>query len=180
MALDKGASDVTEGPESDAQNGSGKPTNSQSRHATSHRTVIIMSAGFLLGILAAVSHHLWYSHWNGKVVETAPWSQTWIKNLGTAFAFLVKMFLAIITSTAFIQQFWITVKSKPVAISQVDSMFTVLQSALQFLSLKLWIENPLLAFLAIVTWFVSNRLCYTAADSNSGSCPLPPLLHQAL
>jgi hypothetical protein len=152
MALDKSASDVTERPESDSQNGAGKPINPQSRNATSHKTVIIMSAGLILGVLAAVGHHLWYSHWNGKDVETASWSQTWIKNFGNAFAFLVKMFLAIITSTAFIQQFWITVKSKPVTLGQVDSMFTVLQSALQFLSLKLWIENPLLAFLAIVTW----------------------------
>jgi hypothetical protein len=152
MVSDKSAPEAIERPESESQNGSGKPSNPQSRHATSHRTVIIMSAGLVLGVLAAIGHHLWYSHWNGKVVETASWSQTWIKNFGTAFAFLVKMFLAIITSTAFIQQFWITVKSKPVAVGQVDSMFTVLQSALQFLSLKLWLQNPLLASFAIITW----------------------------
>lgn len=138
-----------------AQNGSGKATKSQGRHDASHRTVIIMSAGLLLGGLAAVGHHLWYNHWNHKVVETASWSQTWIKNFGTAFAFLVKMFLAIVTSTAFVQQFWTTVKAKPVALGQVDSMFTVLQSALQFLSLQIWMNNPILAFLAIITWQVA-------------------------
>jgi hypothetical protein len=152
MVLEKSSSKVVERPERESQNGSLKAITSRGRHATSHRTVIIMSAGLVLGVLAAVGHHLWYNHWNGKVVEAASWSQTWIKNFGTAFAFLVKMFLAIITSTAFIQQFWVTVKSKPVAVGQVDSMFTVLQSALQFLSLKLWIQNPLLAFLAIITW----------------------------
>jgi hypothetical protein len=113
-----------------------------------------MTAGLLLGVLAAVGHHLWYSHWNRKAVETASWSQTWIQNFGTAFAFLVKMFLAIVTSTAFVQQFWITVKAKPVAIGQLDSMFTVLNSALQFLNLRLWLDNPVLALLAIVTWQV--------------------------
>jgi hypothetical protein len=155
MILDESASDVVERPELGAQNGSGKATNSQGRHDTSHRTVIIMSASLLLGVLAAVGHHLWYNHWNHKVVETASWSQTWIKNFGTAFAFSVKMFLAIVTGTAFVQQFWITVKAKPVALGQVDSMFTVLQSALQFLSLQVWMNNPILAFLAIITWQVA-------------------------
>jgi uncharacterized membrane protein SpoIIM required for sporulation len=61
------------------------------------------------------------------------------------------MFLAIVTGTAFVQQFWITVKAKPVALGQVDSMFTVLQSALQFSSLQIWMNNPILAFLAIIT-----------------------------
>jgi hypothetical protein len=117
-----------------------------------------MLAGLLFGVLAAVGHHLWNSHWHGMVVERAPISQTWIRNFGTAFAFLVKMFLAIITSTAFVQQLWITLKAKPVAIGQVDSMFTVLQSALQFLSIKIWVNNPLLALLAIITWQVTPCL----------------------
>ena len=153
MVVDKSASDVVvEHPMPGTQHGSAKATRSQGRHNASHRTVIIMSAGLLFGVVAAVGHHLWYSHWNGKVVETASWSQTWIKNFGTAFAFLVKMFLAIVTSTAFVQQFWITVRSKPVALGHVDSMFTVLQSALEFLSLQIWINNPILAFLAVITW----------------------------
>src|ERR1019366_9136473 len=116
------ASTPIERPSDGDQDVPGKDTNSRGRHGTPQRTVIVMSAGLLLGVLAAVGHHLWYNHWNHKAVETASWSQTWIKNFGTAFAFLVKMFLAIVTSTAFVQQFWITVKAKPVAIGEVDSM----------------------------------------------------------
>jgi hypothetical protein len=158
MASEKSAATSVERPSEEVQNGPAKTTNSRGRHNTPHRTVIVMLAGLLLGVLAAVSHHLWYNHWNHKVVETASWSQTWIKNFGTAFAFLVKMFLAIVTSTAFVQQFWITLKAKPIAIGQVDSMFTVLQSALQFLSVRIWISNPVLAFLAIITWQVPHIL----------------------
>jgi hypothetical protein len=155
MVLNKIAANVEEGSGFEAQNGSGKTTYSRGRRHMPHRTILVMLAGLLFGVLAAVGHHLWNSHWNGMVVERAPISQSWIRNFGTAFAFLVKMFLAIITSTAFVQQLWITLKAKPVAIGQVDSMFTVLQSALQFLSIKIWVNNPLLALLAIITWQVT-------------------------
>jgi hypothetical protein len=154
MAAEKNASPAIVLPIEQVQNGSGKATHPQARHTTPQRTVIVMSAGLLLGVLAAVGHHLWYSHWNKMAVQTASWSQTWITNFGTAFAFLVKMFLAIVTSTAFVQQFWITVKAKPVAIGQLDSMFTVLNSALQFVNLRIWLNNPVLAILAIATWQV--------------------------
>jgi hypothetical protein len=129
-----------------------KNTRARGRHGTPHQTVIIMSAALVLGVLAAVGHHLWYNHWNHKAVDTASWSQTWIKNFGTAFAFLVKMFLTAVTSTAFIQQLWITLQAKPVAIGEVDSMFTVLYSAFKFLSIRIWLRNPVLASLAIIVW----------------------------
>jgi hypothetical protein len=158
MVSEKSAATAVERRSEGVQNDLVQVTNSRGRHSAPHKTVIIMLSGLFLGVLAAVGHHLWYNHWNQKVVETVSWSQTWIKNFGTAFAFLVKMFLAIVTSTAFVQQFWITVKAKPVAIGQLDSMFTVLQSALQFLSLRIWMNNPILAFLAIITWQVSNIL----------------------
>jgi hypothetical protein len=156
MASEKSAAASVDRPSEVVHNGPAKPINPEGRHSTPHRTVIVMLASLLLGVLAAVGHHLWYSHWNHQVVETASWSQTWIKNFGTAFAFLVKMFLAVVASTAFVQQFWITLKAKPIAIGHVDSMFTVLQSALQFLTVRIWINNPVLAFLAIITWQVPH------------------------
>lgn len=130
----------------------GQTANRPGRHSGPGKTTIVMSAGLLLGILAALGHDFWNSHWNGEVVEAAALSQSWIKNFGTAFAFAVKMFLAIVTSTAFVQQFWITVKAKPVTVGEIDGMFTVLQSALRFLSIKTWVHNPILALLAIATW----------------------------
>jgi hypothetical protein len=157
MVLDKidktTATTVVEGSGSaSSQNGSGKTTHLRGQYHKPHMTIIVMLAGLMFGVLAAVGHHLWNSHWDGMVVETASVSQTWIRNFGTAFAFLVKMFLAIITSTAFVQQFWVTLKAKPVAIGQVDSMFSVLGSALEFLKVGIWLNNPILALLAIITW----------------------------
>jgi hypothetical protein len=152
MESDKSTSSVEEHLKQGSQNGLGKTKSSKFWNNGSRKTITVMSAALFLGVLAAVGHHLWNNHWDGQVVERAALSQTWIKNFGTAFAFLFKMLLAIVTSTTFVQQFWITLKAKPVAIGQVDSMFTVLQSALQFSNIRIWLNNPVLALLAIITW----------------------------
>src|SRR5271156_4867371 len=98
----------------------------------------VMSLCFLLGIASAVGHDLFYRHWNGQSIDSAAWSQQWISRGGTAFAFLVKMFLAVATGIAYVQHFWVMVQSRPIRVSQVDAMFDVLGNPLQLLDVRLW------------------------------------------
>lgn len=85
MLLDKNTANVAESSMTAFQNGPPKSTFSRGQHHRPQRTIIVMVAALLFGVLAAVGHHLWNSHWDDMVVETATVSQTWVRNFGTAF-----------------------------------------------------------------------------------------------
>jgi hypothetical protein len=65
-----------------------------------------MASSLLLGVVSAVGHHVLYSHYDGRIATDVA-TQKYIINAGTGLAFLVKMFLAIATGTAYVQQFYI-------------------------------------------------------------------------
>ena len=99
-----------------------------------------------------MGHHLFYRHWNGQAIDDAAWSQEWINRSGTGFAFLVKMLLTIATGTAYVQHFWMSVKTKTLQIKSIDTMAEVLQNALQLFDFRVWFVQPVLAVVAMVTW----------------------------
>ncbi|SLM36096.1 hypothetical protein LPUS_05530 [Lasallia pustulata] len=109
--------------------------------------------GLILGTAFALGHHYYYQHFNGQTVGKK-WQQQWILRGGSAFGFAVKTFLAVASGTAYTQQFWLSMQERAAPIGNVDSMFTVLSSATQFLDIKLWLGRPVLAIPAIITWLV--------------------------
>ena len=115
------------------------------------RVPATMIGVFIAGVLFAVGHHLYYQHYNNQVVKGEN-QQQWINRIGTGFAFLVKTCFAIATGTAYVQQFWLTLRSKATRVDRIDAMFTVLQDPTSFWNIKLWLGNPFLTVLAVVTW----------------------------
>ncbi|EON69666.1 hypothetical protein W97_08918 [Coniosporium apollinis CBS 100218] len=112
-----------------------------------------MCGSLIAGIALAIGHHFFYLRFDGMRVDGAM-SQQWTNRYGTAFAFLVKMFLAIATGAAYVQQQWSTLQSRPIRIDRVDSMFGILGDATLFLSTRLWLKAPLLTLPALVTWLI--------------------------
>lgn len=110
-----------------------------------------MIGSLLLGIAFAIGHHFFYRYCDGKEADHQL-QQQWVTRAGTSFAFVVKLLLAIAAGMAYVQQCWVSLKSRPESIRRVDAMFSVLENALQFLDPGLWLRSPLLAFMAIVTW----------------------------
>ena len=108
----------------------------------------------LIGIIFAVGHHAFYSYYNGRVADNER-EQRLVINAGTAFAFLVQMFLATATGNAYVQNFWLSMKSRPHSISHIDTMYSALQNLLAFWDLRIWGGHPVLLLLALVTWLVS-------------------------
>jgi hypothetical protein len=128
------------------------------------RMPCVMVSSLFVGITLAIGHHFFYRYWNGKMVNNdysqgwlyQDWtSQNWIIRYGTAFAFLVKVFCAISTSSAYIQQQWSTLHSKMISIDGVDTIFGILTDFTLFVNVLTWTSNPLLALTAIITWFVA-------------------------
>jgi Kelch motif len=115
------------------------------------RAPAIMVGSLMAGVCFAIGHHLLYQQFDHQPVASFT-QQNWIIRVGTAFAFLVKMSLAIATSAAYVQQFWATLSRKSVRISRVDALFTALKDITVFADVGLWLGNPVLTILAIVTW----------------------------
>lgn len=117
------------------------------------RAPTIMFVSLLLGIASAFGHHLFYDYCNNREASESL-QQQWVTRGGTAFAFVVKMFLATSTGTAYVQQAWFSVKSRPVSVRRLDAVFGILGNAFRFADPGLWLRNPLLTIPAVITWFV--------------------------
>jgi hypothetical protein len=109
-----------------------------------------------------------YSHYDGRIATDVA-TQRYIINAGTGLAFLVKMFLAIATGTAYVQQFWLNVKHKPNSFDAIDTLYSVLGNAILFWNLNLWFRNLMLAGLALVTWYMASNLTQSINFSLSSS-----------
>lgn len=125
------------------------------RQAIHWRVPTVMLGSLLAGTVAAVGHHLFYKHYDNQPVRDIS-EQKYLSNGGTAFAFLVKMFLAIATGTAYIQLFWLSLRTTSRSLGKVDRLYSVLGNITVFWDLSLWFRNPLLSTLAIVTWYVTT------------------------
>ena len=115
------------------------------------RVPTVMIASAVSGILFAISHHYFYLYFDKRRARSAN-EQSYVINVGTALAFLVKIFLAIATGTAYVQQLWLHIKKSPKSVSQVDALFSILHDATLFWNMKLWFTHLALAVLAVVTW----------------------------
>lgn len=106
-----------------------------------------LSAGLVLVIVQCVVY--WYL--SGKTVSsTIP--QAWASRVGTALAFLVKLLFATAATSAYVQRQWLALSTTTWEVRQIDSLTGVLGNVLLFRHVKLWLKNPLLLSLAVVTW----------------------------
>jgi hypothetical protein len=79
----------------------------------------IMYICLVFGVLCAVGHHIFYSALDGEPAE----EQTKMLRYGTILAFAAKAALSAAAISAFKQRIWVTVRSRFMSISALDSMF---------------------------------------------------------
>lgn len=112
---------------------------------------VLLLAWFLLGLAVALGHHFLYLRLDGRIVQSER-EQTWYLSIGTGFAFLAKTFLAAAAILAYEQLMWQSLRSRPVTISGIDSLFGAPHNAWNLTSLELWQRGPFAAFVAVVAW----------------------------
>ncbi len=112
---------------------------------------MLMGVLLLAGITVAISNNFFYRYWDGRVVQSDT-QQKWVSRAGTGFAFCFRASLAAGTGIAFVQQMWHCLRARSYKVDHINSMFTVLTSAPQFLNIKLWVRLPLLLLMAMTTW----------------------------
>lgn len=73
------------------------------------KALLGMLSLLVLGTLAAVGQHLFYSYVNGKHVTDVKISQDWVIRVGTAFAFLFQTVLVTAIAAAYRHRFWFSI-----------------------------------------------------------------------
>jgi hypothetical protein len=125
-----------------------------------------MVGSCLAGLLLALGHHLFYSSLNSQVVPTASYHlighslsiQQVNTSIGTAFAFLVRTFLALAISAAYVQVFWRSLRNtggkRPSTLNELDWAHAGLSNIFGLFNFRFGSKYPLLVCLAAVFWYV--------------------------
>ena len=135
----------------------------------------IMLLSILSGFLLILGHHFFYASLDRNDVSTHSSSiagrnlsqQQLNISVGTAFALLVKICLAVAVSTAYIQIFWRTTRNaKPPTLVELDLANAGLDNIFSLCNPKFWLRYPLLVVLGLVFWLVP--MCQSMVSTDVG------------
>jgi hypothetical protein len=124
------------------------------RPRTSGSKSFVMILFFAVGVLAAVSQHIFYDYLNGKQSENVPIRQSWAIQVGNGLAFLFKTSLVAAVGVAYCQRFWFSVRQKAISIRTIDAIFGILQNPTHFVNKELVLKLKLLSLLAAICWLL--------------------------
>ncbi|QDS72737.1 hypothetical protein FKW77_003922 [Venturia effusa] len=149
---------------------SGMPTLRQGIH---WKAPSIMISSLLLGLAFILGHHFFYQSLHHTPTGGAVFEQQINTGIGTAFAFIVRMFLVIAIGTAYWQLFWHQVKARPTPVAQLDTMSSILGSVLEFFSIRTMVRFPLMAFMAAIIWLIPLAVIFPPASLTVELSPTP-------
>lgn len=123
-------------------------------------TTIVLS--LIAGLLLAVGHHLFYAGLHGKeahpdgfqVLGSHISPQQLNIAIGTAIAYLVKAFLLLALSTAYLQLLWRALlrAARGSTLGDLDTAFSGLSNLISLGKVWVWWRLPLLFALALAAW----------------------------
>ena len=123
-------------------------------------TPAVMIASLLVGVAFAIAHDRFYYYYDGRAVKSGL-EQKVIVDVGTAFAFLVKMFFCISAATVFSQQLFQSLRQRAESIDHIDALFDIFGNALHFGKITLWLRHFVLAVVALVVWCIPIAAIFT-------------------
>lgn len=110
-----------------------------------------MLALMTIGVAVGVGHHAAYQYLHNQ--PQTIFSQTWIHNLGSAAAFVVKVSFTLAVAIAFQEVLWTTIRGRAMKISLLDDLFAISANPLGFTYHAFkhaWIPTSLAAFAWII------------------------------
>lgn len=102
----------------------------------------------LLGIVGAISHHIYYAHLNGKPAR----NQNTMLRYGTALAYVTKASLVAAIIFGLKQQIWATFMRKKIQVSTIDSLFASVDDPHALLNFEMATKAKTAFALAILIW----------------------------
>jgi len=139
-------------------------------------TPALIASLFLAGLVAAISHHLFYASLDGSPAT----EQLKMVRYGTALAFFVKSTLVGTVITCNRQRIWYTFRRKAMTINGIDGLFSATEDPTQFFLNWEMIRNGKLATLmAVSTWLIPIASVLSPASltseartvTNATTCP---------
>ena len=115
------------------------------------RSPALMLVFFIVGVLFALGHHLYYQSLDGTTVNSES-QQVWAIRIGTALAFLQKTTLGAALGIAFTQHLWTGFQKKDLSLAAIDSMFSMTADPLSFINGGVLLGAKILTLLALVSW----------------------------
>ena len=123
-------------------------------------TTIILA--LVVSFLLALGHHFFYLRLDGEPVSTESYhiagktmpKQQFKTSVGIAFALLVRTFLSIAVSTAYVQLFWRSIRNARPSpkLAELDWASSGVNNVLRIFNVKYWWKYPALVALATVFW----------------------------
>lgn len=114
-------------------------------------TPAMIAALFVAGVIAAVGHHLFYAHLDGKPAA----DQLKMIRYGTALAFFVKSTLVGTVIMCYRQRIWHTFRTRPLTINAIDGLFSATEDPTQFWNWEMIRNGKLATFMAACSWYDS-------------------------
>jgi hypothetical protein len=162
------AQDKTE-PRSDAAEI--RPLEDIAWRRTSQAAFLTMVGLLFIGLLTAISHHVFYSYLNKRETDTAAVGQNWAIRIGTAFAYLFKTVLVAAISVVYAPCSWFIVRRHAFEIGTLDDFFALLNNPVAFYNRSLYGKASILFGLAMISWLVPISAVF-APGALTGLCTL--------
>jgi hypothetical protein len=107
-----------------------------------------MGGLFILGVVGAISHHLFYLSLDGDAAV----DQLMKIRYGTALAFFTKMTLAGSVVIAYRQRIWYTLRGKAMTLGAIDGLFAAVEDPTAFCNWEMLKNAKLATVMALATW----------------------------
>ncbi|ETS74393.1 hypothetical protein PFICI_14259 [Pestalotiopsis fici W106-1] len=108
----------------------------------------IMFVFLLLGLLAAVGHHIFYKALDDRLAD----NQVAMLRYGTILAFVAKAGFVAATVTAFRQRLWVTVRNKILSVGALDSLFAATSDITALWNREIYHKAKIAMLLAGLVW----------------------------
>ncbi|KAF7854219.1 hypothetical protein EAF04_010516 [Stromatinia cepivora] len=115
------------------------------------KPIVWMAIWILLGVVVGLGHHFAYQNLDQQPQYI--FSQTWVHNLGSAAAFLVKTSFTLTILLALQEVLWFSFRRKAIKISLLDKLFTLSSNPFSFVP-SAFVNAPFATGLAGFVWFI--------------------------
>lgn len=118
----------------------------------------IMFVFLLLGLFAAIGHHLFYKALDDRLAD----NQVAMLRYGTILAFVAKAGFVAATVTAFRQRLWVTVRNKLLSVGALDSLFAATSDISALWNREIYQKAKICMLLAALVWITPLMVILTS------------------
>jgi len=124
----------------------------------------VMPVLLLLGFLAAMAQHLFYSYIDGLSPEEFIVEQRWVIRIGTALAYLFKSSLVATMAHVFFHRSWYSFRRQAMSVRGLDAVFGVFENPFWFLTLEMLVKTKVVTLLALMAWLLPLTAIFSPAS----------------